>query len=41
MKYYQEINCPHCGSSQLGKAGFNAKGIQHNSGLSAYTFLQI
>ncbi|SMN01706.1 iso-IS1 ORF1 [uncultured Candidatus Thioglobus sp.] len=28
MKYYQEINCPHCGSSQLGKAGFSVKGIQ-------------
>jgi len=28
MKYYQEISCPHCGSTQLGKAGFSAKGIQ-------------
>jgi len=28
MKYYQEVSCPHCGSTKLGKAGKNTKGIQ-------------
>jgi hypothetical protein len=29
MKYYQEINGPHCDDNQLGKAEFSAKGVQH------------
>ena len=28
MKYYEKISCPHCNSTNLGKAGKSAKGIQ-------------
>jgi len=43
MKYYQEISCPYCGGTHLGKAGKSAKDIQRyfckNNACKTNTFM--
>ena len=43
MKYYQEISCPHCRKTNLGKAGKSTKGIQRyfckNDACETHTFM--
>ena len=43
MKYYEKISCPHCNSTNLGKAGKSAKGIQRyfckNNDCETHTFM--
>lgn len=43
MIYYQKIECPFCETTDLGKAGKNAKGVQRffckNKACSKHTFM--
>ena len=43
MIYYQKIKCPLCKTTMLGKAGKNAKGVQHylckNKTCKKHTFI--
>ena len=43
MKYYEEISCPHCNDTDLGKAGKSVKGVPryfyHNNECETHTFM--
>ena len=45
MTHYQEIRCPDCGSTKIGKAGFDAKKTQRycckNSGCPKKSFMLV
>ena len=43
MKYHEEISCPHCNGSDLGKAGKSKKGVPRyfckNNDCETHTFM--